>query len=118
VLRQIRDRKRRGASLQARPVVTQDSRLYQAARKYFGSWAAALREVGVDYSRINRHKRRTRETVARDLGAWSRKHGAVSCRRLGETDKALLAATYRVIGSPGKAARLFGLRYEDPRSGR
>lgn len=118
VLRQMRGRKRLAKSLQARPVALEDNRLYQAARKHFGSWPAAMNAVGVDYRAINRHRSRTRETIGRDLRAWSRKHGALSCRRLGETDKALLAAVYRVIGSPKKAARIFGLRHDDLRRNR
>ncbi len=70
IIKRIKERHRNGGYLNAIAVISDENRLYCAARKYFGSWEFAIIHAGFDYSEIK--KKPIAHTPAGFQNSWSR----------------------------------------------
>jgi len=107
----IRERASAGFALNPAAVKKEAHALVAAAEWYFGGWREAVETSGLDYSKVIRFRRRTHETIARDLRAWVREHGMLRPQKMIVTDAALYEATRAKYGSLEKAARVLGLPF-------
>jgi hypothetical protein len=71
---ELKSRHREHEALNSGSVQKEDPGLHAAAVRHFGSYDAALRAAKVDPAKIRRRQRWSREEVARQLKAFSRKH--------------------------------------------
>jgi hypothetical protein len=111
ILRAIRKRRREGGSLMASVVNEEDCGLGGAARRYFGSWEEAVEAAGLNYSKINPFKDRSRRALASELRRWVKKHGPLSWTDMNTRDVALLSSVNRRFGSLEQAAKSLRLPY-------
>ena len=109
IIADIRRRASAGLAVNAAAVARDQLHLYSAGGRHFGSWEEAVWASGLDYSKVRKFKPRTRETVARDLRAWVRRHGPLKPWKLQTDDGGLYKAACSVYGSLAAAARILGL---------
>jgi DNA-binding XRE family transcriptional regulator len=67
ILSEIRSYAEQGGNLSAGSVRKHYSRLYSAAVAYFGSWKAALKELGIDYESVRLYQEWTAERVIQEI---------------------------------------------------
>jgi hypothetical protein len=111
ILAAIKRRHREGKSLMASVINKEDCGLGGAARRYFGTWEEAVEAAGLDYSRINPFKDRSRRALAAELRRWVKKHGPLSWADMNARDVALLSSVNRRFGSLEQAAKSLRLPY-------
>ncbi|MFC1672432.1 MucR family transcriptional regulator [Planctomycetota bacterium] len=112
IIRAIRDRRREKKSLMASVINEEDCGLGGAARRYFGTWEKAVRAAGIDYSKINPFKNRSRAALAKELQTWVKKHGPLNWADMNAKDVAMLSSVNRRYGSLEQAARSLRLPYQ------
>jgi molybdenum-dependent DNA-binding transcriptional regulator ModE len=86
-----------------------DPTLLAAVLRFYNSLQMAARRLGLPYRRLTR--KRTIESVARDLRAWNRRHGPLNRSMMKSTAPKLLSAVERKFGSVAKAADELGLQH-------
>jgi Homing endonuclease associated repeat len=74
ILEEIRRLHAEGADLSSKAMDESSNRLIATARRRFGNWGRALEKAGVNYDRIRRRKRWTRESLV---------HGILELKRQG-----------------------------------
>jgi hypothetical protein len=67
VISEIRNRQSRGLPLSSLAVKKDDTRLWDAARAYFGDWYSALGATGIERSRITRFEKWSPERVTTEI---------------------------------------------------
>lgn len=114
IIRRIRQYQREGRPLNAAAVIRYDEALYEAARRYRGSWEAALELADIDYNSVRfRRSKYTREEAVRTL----RKLAHAGCllrprdMRRSRKYKSLYFACCRYWKSMTGAARAAGFDY-------
>lgn len=123
VIEAIRRRHAEGKPLNTQAVIADgEERLCGAARRYFGSWQAALEAAGFDYKKIARPK-----GEKLPAGTWSRERILKLARKRLEEGKDMAAGRVRAqdpklysaavlyFGSWAKVVEALGLDYEEVR---
>ncbi|HEY7120497.1 MAG TPA: hypothetical protein VH475_28190 [Tepidisphaeraceae bacterium] len=95
---ELKGRHREQEALNSGSVQKEDPGLHAAAVRHFGSYDAALRAAKVDPAKIRRRQRWSREEVARQLKAFSRKYD-VTDAALRQHNPALYGAVLRFYKS-------------------
>ncbi len=111
ILKVIGERHAAGDDLAESIVQSTDLSLYNAARRYFGSWKAAIKAAGLDYSQIRQTAIRTEEAVQRELESWCREHGPVEYVALRESAPKLFGYLTSKYGTIEAAADHFTVPY-------
>jgi len=119
VIEEIRRRHSAGLSLGYNDTVADDEALTGAARRWFGSWYAAVEAAGVDpeiYKRKYEQKMRwDRPTVLAEIKAYAEKGGDLSAGSVRKHYSRLYSAATIYFGSWKNALKELGIEYEDVR---
>ena len=105
----LRDRRARGLALNGGAVVKADPRLYSAAYKQFGSYAAALRAAGIDPEAVRVKTRWNKARIVAALGDRQARGLALNGATVVKADAALYGAASRHFGSYPAALRAAGI---------
>jgi len=112
ILERIKLFHRTGQSLVFSDIKQFDTALLSSARRYFGSWEAALTSAGFDYSKIRRKERWSKERIILKIISLSKSGADLSysgLKKIGE-DKLCVAGTM-YFGSWENALKVAGLDY-------
>ncbi len=105
VIEGILVRQQAGQPLYCFAAATQVPRLYDAARRLFGSWREALREAGIDPEAVRRHHRPYQKA---DIIAHLKRH-ARTAPRTGDHPVSIVKAARRLFGSWPAALKAAGI---------
>lgn len=120
VIEAIRARHKAGLSLNFSKAVADDEALTGAARRYFGSWYAAVDAAGYDAVQF-KHKTHgekrswDRPTVLKEIKAYAESGGDLSAGSVRKYNSKLYSAAVSYFGSWRAALRGLGIDYEEVR---
>lgn len=124
IFRAIRQYRTQKADLSYNAMAARDSRLLAATSTHFGSWRAALTRLGMDYEKIRKQRRWTKDRICREIRrqnalatdlSWKAMHRAghhpvvnAGCHHFGTWGRAIRAAGLdysRIKKKPGPRKR-------------
>lgn len=103
VIEGILKRQQEGEALHCLAAAQQVSRLYDAARRLFGSWREALREAGIEPDKV---RRRRRPYAKADIVAHLKRNTST---RAGDHPESIVKAARRLFGSWPAAQKAAGI---------
>jgi len=112
VVRALQRLRSEGADLSSSRLRYSHPTLLSAAKRRFGSYAAAVRAAGIDYSQICRLQYWTKKRVLAELRQRHREGIDLSHVALGRTDRPLLSAAEQYFGNYRSAIRAAGIDYQ------
>jgi hypothetical protein len=98
VLKEIKKLKAEGESLNSKNIQTQHRSLYLAALRRFGSWGNALEEVGINYKKVRKRRKMSKEDIEREILALAAKGEDLSYANMRKNHLYLLANAMRKVG--------------------
>lgn len=113
VIQEINNRYTNNLSLSVSDVQKEDAGLFDAARKYFGSWGEAIEKAGFDYKAIRKKNSWDKNKIIQTLKSRYEKGLPISSLALQQEDKALYSAIIKHFGSLEKAIEYCGYNYKD-----
>ncbi|MBN2536906.1 hypothetical protein JXB37_01370 [candidate division WOR-3 bacterium] len=111
VVREIRSISARGGQLNSGHVARTFPALAYAARKYVGSWEAAIEAAGLDYSAIRRKNFWNRRRIVERIKELNREGKPLHVSLAEREYRGLVGAATMYFGSWQKAIRAAGLDY-------
>lgn len=115
---ELRTRHSKGLALNDNRVNAEDSALYSAALKHFGTWQAAVEAAGYDYGQIRQTKSRTKGDVVHALRDCAKRFGPLTGKLIRDYDPWLGQAAVRWFGSIEEAASKLELPFLNLRRSR
>lgn len=109
VLRAILRRETEGLPLNHAAVLCEDRALYNAMRRFFGTWDMALRAAGLDPKRVRRHRRWDRQAVVRRIRQRAAEGLPLYMGIVERTECTLPSAALRWFGSWSQALEAAGI---------
>ena len=112
IIEKIQELYKKGDDLSHEKIKSNNSALVSAARRHFGSWENAIQSAGVDYNKIRREERWSKEKI---LGKIRQIHLAgkdLSAKYSHDNYSSLHWAAGKYFGSWGNAITEAGLDYE------
>ena len=111
VVREIRSMAARGAQLNSGHIARTFPALAYAARKYLGSWEAAIEAAGLDYGGVRRKNFWNRRRVVERIKELNRDGKPLHVSLAEREYRGLVGAATTYFGSWNKAIRAAGLDY-------
>ena len=108
VKKEIKKLRRQGIELNAKNIQQIYPSLYDAAITRFNSWGEAIESVGLDYTKIAKRRKRSREEIVKELLALRRKGVGLSDTYMRKEYPALHAAACRTFGRWTEARQSIG----------
>jgi hypothetical protein len=115
IIEEIQGLQKQNIPLNYKFIYQQHRSLLKAAEKKFrGSWSAAVRVAipGIDYSRVQLRKKRSRESIITEIWELHHKGCALNNNYLRQNNSALLSSAVKIFGSWSRAIQEAGLEYE------
>lgn len=116
IISKIINIKEQGEPLFASHVMSNNSKLYGAARKHFGSWENAITEAGLDYKEINlraKENKWSKDKVKNEILQLHQQGVCLNSEYIQKNHTKLHSAAQRYFTSWGDAISYSGLNYED-----
>jgi hypothetical protein len=89
--------------------------VHAAAERLFGSWKAAIEAAGLDYSKVRRYKRWSRDKVIRKIKEAYAKDKPINSNAKQKNNKALYMAAIKRFGNWENAVKSAGINYRKVR---
>ncbi len=89
--------------------------VYAAAERLFGSWKAAIETAGLDYSKIRRYKKWSREKVIKQIKEANAKGRLINSNAKQKNNKPLYMAAVKRFGNWENAVKAAGIDYDEVR---
>ena len=89
--------------------------VYAAAERLFGSWKVAIEAAGLDYSKICRYKKWSREKVIRQIKEAHVKGRLINSNAKQKNNKPLYMAAVKRFGNWENAVKAAGIDYDEIR---
>ncbi|UED72091.1 helix-turn-helix transcriptional regulator [Brevibacillus sp. HD3.3A] len=115
IMEEIREITTDGCYLSAHEVQKARPKLYSSATYYFGSWAAAVEAVGLDYKTIRKTNEWDKQKVIEILQTAYKANADLSDKTISALNKSLYGAAINHFGSLKSALEHAGINYEDVR---
>jgi len=111
VLKALLHRRDSEEDLSPRGIASIDSGLYAAISRLFGSYRAALEQIGVEYCDVIRHEQWDRDRVIEEIRGLARQGAELSDSKIQTEYTSLYDAGRRYFGTWGEATEAAGLDY-------
>ncbi len=92
--------------------------VYAAAERMFGGWQYAIESCGLDYEKIRKYKRWSKEKVLDEIKRLKAEKQSLNSKTIQQTQRALYLAALRRFNSWGNALEVAGFNYKKIRQRR
>jgi hypothetical protein len=92
--------------------------VYAAAERMFGGWQYAIESCGLDYEKIRKYKRWSKEKVLEEIKRLKAEKHSLNSKTIQQTQRPLYLAALRRFKSWGNALEAAGLNYKKIRKRR
>jgi hypothetical protein len=92
--------------------------VYAAAERMFGGWQYAIESCGLDYDKIRKYKRWSKEKVIEEIKRLKAEKHSLNSKNIQQTQRPLYLAALRRFKSWGNALEVAGIDYKKIRQRR
>ncbi len=92
--------------------------VYAAAERMFGGWQYAIESCGLDYEKIRKYKRWSKDKVMEEIKRLKAEKHSLNSKNIQETQRSLYLASLRRFKSWGNALETAGIDYKKIRQRR
>ena len=115
IVRSIKQRRRSRQALNSKAMQDEDSKLFNAALNYFGSWDKALAAAGIAPKDVYKRRRWNPDLIKSEIKALHRNGEDMAAPNMRRNHSALYSAACKYFGTWTAAREVCNIRRSDPR---